>query len=447
MPHFIQHWLNSIHDAMERFQGLHLPAWLTHPAVQKLVKILIYTLLTLILLISILLCFALDNSPQDIILQGMNRDDIQRAKLLLHVTPEERESLKTVRLNQKDLNIAASYLLNHFVENTIQIQFTNDRLLFQMAIFVPDNPWGRFLDFHFSLKQNGEDILLKSFKIGEISIPDRAANLLLPFIVHHTALNEYWLAITRYVKTVRINQNDIEVSYLGSIIDTAKKLAIQKHQDYPNLHIYQQLINEIVAQHDPAWRLSLTELLQPLFLSAYQHSTPDTAIQDNRAVIIAVASYIYKNELRRYLPLGLIYSHEYQVYAYRRIDIPQHFIAEALITAVDSNLLSLQLGLDKEVGDAQKGSGFSFIDISSDRTGIRFGQLAIASPASARRVQQIMAETRDYTAIIPDIEGLPEHMDEATFKEKYRNIDSQAYQDMIKLIDSRITALPLYQLN
>ena len=91
------------------------PAWTSSPVFKKLQKTLLYSLLSICVIVTILLCFALDNSPQTIVLQGLNRDDIQRAKQLLHVAPEDRESLKTVSLNQKDLNIAASYLLNHFV--------------------------------------------------------------------------------------------------------------------------------------------------------------------------------------------------------------------------------------------------------------------------------------------------------------------------------------------
>jgi hypothetical protein len=412
---------------------------------KKICKRLLFSLLAVAVVVSVLLCFALDNSPQAIILRGLNRDDIQRARQLLHVAPEDRDSLKTVSLNEKDLNIATSYLLDHFVENTSQVQILHDRILFQIAVFVPDNPWGRYLDFHFALKQNVDAISIKSFKIGEISIPDPAANVLIPFIVHHTALNQYRLAASQYIKGVHITPQTLEVSYLGSIVDTAKQLAINKHRDYPGLHLYQQQINDIVNQHDPNWRLSLGELMQPLFVSALHRSTLETAVQENRAIIIAVASYIYKNDLRKFLPLGLVYSREYLVFAYKRIDIPQHFIASALLTAVDSSLLSQQVGIDKEVGDSQKGSGFSFIDLLSDRVGIRFGQLAVASPQQARKLQEFMAGVRDYTAFIPDIEGLPEHMDEATFKQNYGGIESAVYQDMIRQIDARINALSVYQ--
>lgn len=421
------------------------PKWADAPILKKLLKTAGYALLACAILLAVLLCFALDDSPQPIVLQGLNRDDIQRAKLLLHVSPEDRDSIKTVSLNQKDLNIAAGYLLSHFVENTAVIQILSDRILFQIAVFVPKNPWGRYLDFSFSIEQIEDSIGIKSFKIGEISIPDSIANRMIPFIFRHTPLNQYWEAATRYIKKVRITPQTLEISYLGSIVDTAKQLAINKHKNYPNLHIYQQQINEIVNRHDPAWRLSLSDLLQPLFLLAYQRSDDDDAVRENRAVIIAVASYVYKNELRRYLPLGLVYSKEYPVFAYKRIDIPQHFIASALLTAVDSSLLSERMGVDKEIGDSQQGSGFSFIDLTADRAGTRFGRLAIASPHQARELQRMMSELKHYSSIIPDIQDLPEHMDEQTFKLKYGGIDSPAYQAMIREIDSRISALPLYR--
>jgi hypothetical protein len=410
-----------------------------------MLRFLLYTFFTTAILLAILLFFAIDDTPLLKIHQGLNREDIQRAKQLLHVAPEERNQLKTVSLDQKDLNIAVSYLLNHFVENTTQIQIANDRLLVQIAIFVPKSLWGRYLDFSFSLRQVGDSIVIKSLKVGEISIPDPAANILIPAIVHNSPLEQHWQLLSQYVKQVRINPQALEISYLGSIVDAAKQLAIQKHRDYPNLHRYQQQINEIVSQHDPDWRLSLTDLLQPLFLSAYQQTSVDDAIQENRAIIIAVGSYIYKHDLRRYLPLGLVYSKEYPVFAYKRVDIPQHFIASALLAIVDSSFLGEQIGIDKELGDAHKGSGFSFIDLMADRAGTRFGQLAIASPQKARELQRIMSSIKDYSAIIPDMLELPENMDEQTFKLRFDAIGSSAYNQIIQQIDARINDLPLYQ--
>lgn len=415
----------------------------------KPLKIVAYAGLVILLLFNALMMFAIDDTPLLTMHQGLNQDDILRAKQILQLTPEERAEIKTILLNEKDINIAASYLLNHFVENTVMIQLGENEVFAQIAVTMPKPAiWGRYLDFTFKLKQHADGkITVKSLKIGEISIPDSAANYLIPAIMHTTPLKKYWHIGENYLKKVQFTSEGIELSYLGAIVDAAKQLVIQKHREYPNLHVYQQQINDIVSQHDPAWRLSLIDLLQPLFLSAYNRSTDDTAIQENRAVIIAVGSYIYKYELRRYLPLGLVYSKEYQVFAYKRIDIPQHFIASALLASIDASLLSEQLGVDKELGDAEKGSGFSFVDLTADRAGTRFGQLAVSNEKNAREVQRILSTAKDYTSIIPDVQGLPEHMDQKAFKLRFADTDSTAYRAMVLEIDRRINALPLYQIH
>ncbi|MEY4718751.1 MAG: hypothetical protein RL563_1369 [Pseudomonadota bacterium] len=411
----------------------------------KLFKISLLGLSALLLCIVVLLFFAIDDSPLLEIHRGFNREDIQRAKQLLHIAPEDRDKVKTLNLNQNDINIATSYLLDHFVENTVQIRITGHTMFVQVAIFVPRSFWGRYLDFSFKLIQNTEVIKIKSLKIGEISIPDTPANYLLRYLIDGPVLGRYGQLAKQYIQHIHITPGNVEISYLGAMVDAAKQLVIQKHRDYPNLHLYQQQINAIVTSHDPAWRLSLMDLLQPLFASAFQRSDEETAIQENRAVIIAVASYIYKHDLRRYLPVGLVYSKEYEVFAYKRVDIPQHFIASALLAAVDSSLLAEKMGIDKEFSDANGGSGFSFIDLTADRAGKKFGEFAIASGNQARKLQAFMATSKDYASIIPNALDLPEHLDEVSFKARYQQVDSQEYAAQLQEIERRIRDLPIYQ--
>jgi hypothetical protein len=416
-------------------------------SVPKPAKYALFICLVVVVLFNVLMMLAIDDSPLLPIHSGLNPDDIKRAKQILQMTPEERSDTKTILLNEKDVNIAVSYLLDHFVENTVSIELAERQVSVQIAVFVPKPAiWGRYLDFSFKLIQNGDGaITIKSFKIGEISVPDRAANYLLPLMLRQPPLNKYWRVWKHYFREIRFTAEGIHLTYLGALMDAAKDLVIQKHREYPNLHLYQQQINDIVEKHDASWRLSLMDLLQPLFLSAYQRSTDDTAIRENRAVIIAVGSYIYKYELRRYLPIGLMYSKDYQVFAYKRADIPQHFIASALLAAANAHLLSERLGVDKELGDAENGSGFSFIDIMADRAGTRFGRLAVSSEKNAREFQRVLATATDYATIIPDLQGLPENMNQATFKSLFGNTDSKRYRNMIKEIDRRIDALPLYR--
>lgn len=417
-----------------------MPNWLRKP-----LGIFGWVTAIFIAVISILLCFAIDNSPQEILIQGLTRQDIDRAKQILRVQPEEHDAVKHLSLDSKDLNIAVGYLLSHYIENTTAIRFLPNKLWFQIALFVPQSPWGHYLDISFTLRQGPQNIFIKSLKLGEISIPDPVANRLIPFIVHHSRLQEYWQLGQQYIQSVRLTETTLEIDYLTAIVDDVKRLAVRKHHDYPSLPFYQQQINDIVSQHDPAWRLSLNDIMQPLFKQALQRSHEANVIQENKAIILAVASYIFKGELRSFLPLGLVFNKEYPAFAYKRIDIPEHFIASAMVAALGTSTLSQQLGLDKEVGDSQRGSGFSFVDINSDKTGSLFGQLACNNVQSAFYIQQQMAQAKDYTSFIPDPQGLPEEMDQQSFVAQYTSTESDAYKTMIAEIDSRIRALKIYQ--
>ncbi|MGZ8191420.1 MAG: hypothetical protein ACXWTS_09360 [Methylococcaceae bacterium] len=45
---------------------------------------------------------------------------------------------------------------------------------------------------------------------------------------------------------------------------------------------------------------------------------------------------------------------------------------------------------------------------------------------------------------MPDPRDLPEHMDEAEFKNRYQSVESPAYQELSRLIDARIEEAPIY---
>ena len=55
-----------------------------------------------------------------------------------------------------------------------------------------------------------------------------------------------------------------------------------------------------------------------------------------------------------------------------------------------------------------------------------------------------MANIKDYTDFMPNPNDLPEHMNDAEFKERYQSVNSENYQKLSKEIDERITSIPLY---
>jgi hypothetical protein len=125
-----------------------------------------------------------------------------------------------------------------------------------------------------------------------------------------------------------------------------------------------------------------------------------------------------------------------------RGDFPKHFIVSAALAAYAGEPLADAIGVYKEVADSRGGSGFSFNDIAADRAGSRFGTLAAASPASARKLQDRLGAQVRESDIMPATYDLPEFMPEPEFLRRFGGVDAPAYRQMMAEIERRVDALP-----
>ena len=115
-------------------------------------------------------------------------------------------------------------------------------------------------------------------------------------------MNEYFILATRPIKAVQIDEQKITITYRSNKETLIQARNFLTHtDDSPTPNIYQKKLAEIIANHDPEWRLSLAELLQPLFELAYQRSTLDNAIEENRIAIFTINEYVNKKEAKNLL--------------------------------------------------------------------------------------------------------------------------------------------------
>ena len=316
---------------------------------------------------------------------------------------------------------------------------------------VPENRLGKYLNITFRLgNEEGEQLpTITKFKAGQLLIPAKIAGFIINTFIENSALNNYFILATRPIQGVKIEPEKITISYFSSLetLITAKNVLTGTNNP-PALNIYHQKIADIIAKHDPSWRLSLAELLKPLFEIAYQRSNLDNAIEENRLVIMTVNDYVNKKQSKAFeQPAKPSEGKQYVAFLYKRSDLAQHFIGSAALTASVNNQVAKVVGEEKELSDAQSGSGFSFIDLAADKAGTRFGEVATASPESARQLQLAMMQIKDYTDFMPDPRDLPEKMNEADFKKRYGSIHSADYREISKKIDARIAAIPMYKSN
>ncbi len=396
-------------------------------------------------LLAVMLFFAIDRQASTVQYHPLTSRDIQRAQQILNFSKTEQQNIRTLELTQQDLNTAVNYLLNHLMQSAAKVSLGDDSLDFNISLYLPDNLFGRYMNIHFRLKKVAGYPVINQLHIGSIRIADEFAGHIIESIINHTDLKQYYILASQHIKNLSINPKQLTITYLTRFNDTADQNNLTANADYQSLIFYQQKINQIVIQHNPRYRLSLADILQPLFLAAYQRSTVETAIRENRALLIATSSYVNKAELKNYFPIYLSTAKYYPVYLYKRVDLAKHFVGSAALAATGAVSLTQMLGQEKELSDLKTRSGFSFTDLAADRAGLKLGQTATETPKSARNLQKAMHNIKDYRAFMPEVRDLPENLTAQVFKRFYGSIYSQKYQNMLKLIDQRIAQLPVYQ--
>lgn len=209
------------------------------------------------------------------------------------------------------------------------------------------------------------------------------------------------------------------------------------------LAAYQNELAAVVGDRN-GWRVPLTELLSPLFTLAQTRSARSSAAAEHRALLIVVAAYTNRRSLATLLP-DAAQPRPLVVTLRGRKDWAQHFMLAAALAATGGDGLADQLGLLKEVDDADGGSGFSFTDLAAGRAGTRFGQLAVHAGAGAQSVQKAAARGLHESDVLPVIADLPEFMTAHEFAARYGGIGTPAYEKVVADIEQRLDTARLFR--
>ena len=363
-------------------------------------------------------------------LEMLTSEHIAQARKILHEgTKIKPDELAAITLTEADLNLAGNYLLNRYRQSAIHIALVNQKLRCTFALKLPSNPLANHFNVSFRLGSEVGETLprITKLKVGKLLLPAKLADWMMHALIRYSFLNDYFILATAPIQRVEIAADTLTIFYEAN--------SPSHTVNAESREIYRQTLVEVVTQHDSKWRLSLAELLKPVFELVYQRATLDTAIQENRSAILAINDYVNATD-----------NPKYMAFLYKREDLARHFMGAAALTASTNSQVANALGEVKELSDAQAGgSGFSFVDLAADKAGSRFGELAVSSPESARRIQYLTAQIKDYADVMPDPRDLPEHMNAAEFKQRFESTQSPAYLALAAKIDKRIALIPLYR--
>ncbi len=353
----------------------------------------------------------------------------QARKILYEGTKTKPDDIAAISLTESDLNLAGNYLVNRYHRSAIHVELVNQKLRCELSLMLPKNPVANYFNVSFRLGSEEGELLphIAKFKVGKLLLPAKFADFMIHALIRYSFLNDYFILATTPIQRVEIAGKTLTIFYDS---DSTNHIVNPESR-----RCYQQKITEVITQHNKKWRLSLAELLKPVFELAAQRSSLETAIEENRSAILALNDYVNAEK-----------NPSQMTFLYKRSDLAQHFVGAAALAASMNSRVANALGEVKELSDAQAGgSGFSFIDLTADKAGSRFGELAVSTPENARQFQKFIAQIKDYYDFMPDPRDLPEHMSEAEFKHRFESTQSSAYTTLAAKIDKRISQMPLYQ--
>jgi hypothetical protein len=410
-----------------------------------LARLIVLCCALIVISAGLLYVFGVSNEPELNPGWTMTQADVVRArKILREGSRTKPDETGKIVLSHADLNLAANYLLNHFGAGRALVALKSGKIRFAVTAVLPESRLGKYVNISFRLgNEDGSRLpVLTKFKAGKLLLPSKVAAFVIDKLIKHSFLKEYFILATEPIESIQIDEDKITIVYHQnqSSLIAARDILTHSTTATNGTSVYESKLKDIVRHHDPEWRLSLAELLKPLFALAYQRSSLETAVEENRAVIYAVNAYVNNKK-----PLADQQTTTYPAFLYKRIDLAQHFIGAAAITASVNSQIAQVMGEEKEIRDSKIGSGFSFVDLAADRAGTRFGEMAVGKPQSARKLQERMANINDYTDFMPDPRALPEHMNEADFKQRYGKINSEAYLKVSRQIDELIASTPVYR--
>lgn len=121
-----------------------------------------------------------------------------------------------------------------------------------------------------------------------------------------------------------------------------------------------------------------------------------------------------------------------------RRDLAKHWTLSAALAAAFGQSLSRDLGEWKELSDSVTGgSGFSFVDIAANRSGIAWARRAVDPATAAATRRDLSGISRE--ALFPlDLLAKEEGLSAADFERRFGNIDSPEYAAVVQRIDRHL---------
>ncbi|MDC8833049.1 hypothetical protein [Alteromonas gilva] len=300
----------------------------------------------------------------------------------------------------------------------------------------------------------GTGVDIEYIKIGKISIPGDTALKVSVWLVDRLTQSDVASTAASQITQITMAE-DLLVLDMRPLDDLLKQLHVVRDNMASGVTEIGLLTTDYLAflatselGQSPSPK-SLASYLNLALARAAELSEEGDRVLHNQAALLSLAIYLGDHRFARIAGVeqpveGEIARPRAPAVLAQRNDLALHFIISAALQIVSQQNITLAIGEFKELMDrALGGSGYSFVDLAADMSGIAFATTAIADNTAAR-VQQRATEHLRERDIIPALDDLPEGLSKVEFSRRFKEVDSPAYRQQVALIQQRLDALPLY---
>lgn len=378
---------------------------------------------------------------------------LEHARLVIR----ERKDPHQISINLAQAHSLAGFLQRARGQAQVDVTFASNSASLQISYFLGSIITDLYVNAEVRFV-SAQGLLVDKVRIGSVSIPGDWSLAIAEYVVNrHTQSNVATSAI-EWISKVDISEQRILLDLAPSenllqALKEVKGAPEDQRTQLVNRQIvhYLQFLDSLPRSQQVHSNTSLAYYLSKLMQEALKQPEPKDAALQNEAAIMALAIYAGNYRFSRLVGELSIAVAEMPTSSHAAVlggreDLSLHFIYSAAIKLLSEQGFSIAVGEFKELMDrGAGGSGYSFTDLAADLSGAHFAALAV-DPLFAEHVQGIMAQAPQETLFFPSLLDLDEGLDAKEFTDKYQAVDSPAYQQTLELINRRIAALPVSQL-
>jgi hypothetical protein len=435
-------------------------------------KICLWVLFALTISVLIIAFYSLQSIPhikQTHIIDAQAADHSQ--KVIQRLTKQLKSTKKpaVLSMSQNELNGLTALAHRAFPKSRININIHRTVVIAELSVELPLPNIVKYLNISATVLPSNYGLLLGDIEIGDLSLSGRWLINVTKWAVNNFLKENLGNDAFDTIQWMMLSQENmlVGVQLPNNLLKNKKhdKSAFAMLRDHLALfgdveHV--QFYYHSLLQYAEKTKLneSLASYIGYMFKLANEQSLRGveiSAVTENYTALTALSLYFGSNrfefligDVTNLSPIQLKRRRllRAKTTLSNRPDLQKHFIYSVALQLFGSSDASDAIGEIKEFLDSNKGgSGFSFADLLADRAGTRLAKLATQSESSAIHVQHLLSGISNESSIMPLIIGLPEGITAATFEQEYRNVNSPQYQEMMDIIDDRLSVIEVYRIN